>query len=147
MSGMYHANGSRNILLPFIEEAKRSMSILVVGGDSAEMFRQQTGGMHGYVEHWSGRKTREMAKSIPKDTEAVIVVLDWVSHGLARKVRSEAIRRGLAVFFQKRARHTAPTDHAPSNLAQWLSKTSGSRIDSIPNIIDHRSCTQRSSAT
>jgi len=100
------------------------MSILVVGGDSAEMFRQQAGGRHGYVKHWSGRKTRDMAKSIPKDTEAVVVVLDRVSHGLARKVRSEATRRGLPVFFHKRARHTAPTDHDPLDLTQWLSKTS-----------------------
>jgi hypothetical protein len=123
------------------------MSILVVGGDSAEMFRQQTGGGHQYVEHWSGRKNRDMAKSIPKDTEAVIAVLDRVSHGLARKVRTEATRRGLPVFFQKRARQTGPTDHDPLDLAQWLSKTSGSKIDSVPTIIDHGSRTQRSSAT
>ncbi len=115
------------------------MSILIVGGDSAEMFKQQTGGGHGYVEHWSGRKTRDMAKSIPKDTEAVVLVLDRVSHGLARKVRTEATRRGLPVFFQKRARQVGPTDHAPLDLAQWLSKTSGSRIDSVPSIINHGS--------
>lgn len=91
-------------MLPFFERSKESMSILIVGGDSAELFRQQTGGRQGYVEHWSGRKNRDMAKSIPKDTEAVVVVLDRVSHGLARKVRTEATRRGLPVFFQKRAR-------------------------------------------
>jgi len=68
------------------------MSILIVGGDSAEMFRQQTGGGHGYVEHWSGRKKRDMAKSIPKGTEAVVVVLDRVSHGLALKGRASTAR-------------------------------------------------------
>jgi len=98
------------------------MSILVVGGDSAEIFRQQTGGGHGYVQHWSGRKNRDLSRSIPKDTEAVVVVLDRVSHGLARKVRTEATRRGLPVFFQKRARLEGPTDHGPLDLAQWLSK-------------------------
>ena len=107
------------------------MSILVVGGDSAEMFRQQTGGGHRFVEHWSGRKNRDMAKSIPKDTEAVVVVLDRVSHGLARKVRTEATRRGLPVFFQKRARQTGPIDQNPLDLVQWLSKTSRSRIDFV----------------
>lgn len=142
MSGMHRMNGSRTFLLPFNQGTKRSMSILVVGGDSAEMVRQQVGGGHGYVEHWSGRKPQDLAKSIPKDTEAVVVVLDLVSHALARKVRTEATRRGLPVFFQKRARQTGPTDHNPLDLAQWLSKTSGSRLDSIPNIID-----QRSSAT
>lgn len=81
------------------------MAILVVGGDSVDAMKQRaTAGGHGYVTHWSGRKTRDLAKSIPKDTEAVVVVLDRVSHGLARKVRTEATRRGLPVFFQKRAR-------------------------------------------
>ena len=107
------------------------MNILVVGGDSVEMFRQQTGGGHGYVRHWSGRKNRDLSKSIPKDTEAVVVVLDRVSHGLARKVRTEATRRGLPVFFQKRGRLGGPTDHSPMDLVQWLSQTSESRIDSV----------------
>ena len=100
------------------------MSILVVGGDSAEMFRQQTDGGHRYVRHLSGRKNRDLTNSIPKDTEAVVVVLDRVSHGLARKVRTEATRRGLPVFFQKRTRLVGLTDHGPLDLAQWLSKTS-----------------------
>ncbi|MEO5956146.1 MAG: DUF2325 domain-containing protein [Nitrospiraceae bacterium] len=107
------------------------MSILVVGGDSAEVFRQQASGWHGYVDHWSGRKTRDMAKSIPKDTEAVIVVLDRVSHGLARKVRTEAARRGLPVFFQKRARQAGPADLDPLDLSQWLNKTLESKIGSV----------------
>ena len=99
------------------------MSILVVGGDSVEIFRQQASG-HGYVQHWGGRMNRDLTKSIPKDTEAVVVVLDRVSHGLARKVRTEARRRGLPVFFQRRARHTGPTNHDPLDLARWLNKTS-----------------------
>ena len=60
------------------------MSILVVGGDSAEMFRQQTDGGHGYVRHWSGRKNRDLTNSIPKDTEAVVVVLDRYGNSIYR---------------------------------------------------------------
>ena len=60
------------------------MSILVVGGDSVDAIKQRAhAGGHGCVEHWSGRKTRHMSKSIPKDTEAVVVVLDRVNHTLA----------------------------------------------------------------
>ena len=81
------------------------MAILVVGGDSAQAIQQRarTRGDRS-VEHWSGRKTRDLTKSIPKDTEAVVVVLDRISHALARKVRTEASRRGLPVVFQKRGR-------------------------------------------
>jgi hypothetical protein len=97
------------------------MSILVVGGDSVDAITQRArAGGHGCVEHWSGLKTRHMSKSIPKDTEAVVVVLDRVNHTLARKVRTEATRRGLPVFFQKRGRQVREADHRPLDLMHWL---------------------------
>lgn len=96
------------------------MAILIVGGDSAETFRQWAAQRHGQVEHWSGRKTRDVGKSIPKNTAAVVVILDRVSHSLARKVRSEATRRGLPVFFQRRGRPIDSMDGGPRNLTQWL---------------------------
>jgi hypothetical protein len=80
------------------------MTILVVGGDSAEVFRQRIGVGLSRVEHWSGRKKRDLTRSIPNATDAVIVVLDLVSHALARKVRAEASRRGLPIYFRKRGR-------------------------------------------
>lgn len=80
------------------------MHLLIVGGDSAEVFRQQTAGRARRVEHWSGRKHRDLVRTIPKATEAVVVVLDRVSHALAKRVRSEASRRGLPVYFLKRGR-------------------------------------------
>ncbi len=80
------------------------MKLLIVGGDSAEVFRQQTTGRASLVEHWSGRKHRDLVRTIPKATEAIVVVLDRVSHALAKRVRGEASRRGLPVYFLKRGR-------------------------------------------
>ena len=77
------------------------MNLLIVGGDSTEVFRQRTA-RTSRVEHWSGRKRRDLARTIPKATEAVVVVLDRVSHALAKRVRGEASRRGLPVYFLKR---------------------------------------------
>jgi hypothetical protein len=100
------------------------MSILVVGGDSiAAISGRARAGGHDCVEHWSGRKTRDLAKSIPKSTEAVVIVLDLVNHTLARKVRTEATRLGLPVFFQKRGRQVRATDRLQSDLARWLTRT------------------------
>ena len=65
----------------------------------------------------SGLKTRDMAKSIPKSTQAAVIVLDLVNHALARKVRIEATRRGLQIFFQKRSRQL---DRRSSDLGRWL---------------------------
>lgn len=99
------------------------MSILVIGGDSVDGIKEraQAGG-HGCVEHWSGRKTRDVVKAIPKRTTAVVVVLDRVNHTLARKVYAEAIRRGLPVFFQKRG-HVRTTTNRPVGVTQWLVRT------------------------
>ncbi len=97
------------------------MSILVVGGDSVEALTQRArAGGHGCVEHWSGRKTSDLARSIPNDTEAVVVVLARVNHTLARKVRTEATRRGLPVFLQERGRQVETVDHRPLDLMHWL---------------------------
>ncbi|ODT45817.1 MAG: hypothetical protein ABS70_02235 [Nitrospira sp. SCN 59-13] len=97
------------------------MSILVVGGDSVDGIneRAQAGG-HGCVEHWSGRRTRDLVKAIPKKTTAVVVVLDRVNHTLARKVRAEATRRGLPVFFRKRGNHVQSTAKRPLDLTHWI---------------------------
>ena len=97
------------------------MSILVVGGDSVDAITQRVrADGHGCVGHWSGRKTRDLTRSIPKDTEAVVVVLDRVNHTLARKVRTEATRRGLPLFFQKRGRQVEAVDQRPLDLRHWL---------------------------
>ena len=99
------------------------MSILVVGGDSVDAITERArAGGHGCVEHWSGRKTRDLARSIPSDTEAVVVVLHRVNHTLARKVRTEATRRGLPLFFQKRGRQVEAVDQRPLGLRHWLER-------------------------
>ena len=83
---------------------EKSVTILLVGGDSARIFLRRAGRTGSHIEHWSGRKTRDLAKPIPKATDAIVVVLDRVSHALVRKVRIEAARRGLPIYFQKRGR-------------------------------------------
>lgn len=95
------------------------MTILIVGGDSAETFRQCAAARQGRVLHWSGRKSRDTGKTISKDTEAVVVVLNRISsHALARRARTEAAGRGLPVFFQKRGRQTSDTEYHPTALTQ-----------------------------
>lgn len=46
------------------------MSILVAGGDSVVAITERAyAGGHGSVEHWSGRKARDLTRTISKDTE------------------------------------------------------------------------------
>ncbi len=77
--------------------------IVVVGGDSVEAIKQRFGIDRAQtIEHWSGRRARDLQRALPKDTERVVVVLDRISHALARKVRVDAGRRGIPVEFMGR---------------------------------------------
>ena len=97
------------------EQQRRN--ILIVGGDSVGVFRHRNAGDGGSIEHFSGRKRRDLARPIPQHTEAVVVVLDRVSHALARKIRIEDGRRGLPVVYQKRA-HVGEVGGQSAGLAQ-----------------------------
>ncbi len=103
------------------------MNLLIVGGDSAEVFRQRTT-RTSRVEHWSGRKHRDLVRTIPKATEAVVVVLDRVSHALAKRVRGEASRRGLPVYFLKRGRQM-DADSRPDSACFDLQRYGRGSID------------------
>lgn len=83
-------------------EKKKDM-IIIVGGDSVEAIKQRMSTEEPkIIEHWSGRRPRDLQRALPKDTEAVVVILDRISHALARKVRLEAGRRGLPISFMGR---------------------------------------------
>lgn len=92
--------------------------ILIVGGDSLGAFTDHAKGRkRGLVHHWSGRKRRDLTRPIPQHTDAVVVVLDRVSHALARKIRIEAGRRGLPIWYQSRA-HLGGSKSQVAGLAQ-----------------------------
>jgi hypothetical protein len=109
------------------------MSILIVGGDSIEALRKRakTGGLRN-VAHWSGRKTRDLAKTIPKETTAVVVILDRVNHTLVRKVRQESARRGIPVLYERRAHQAGLQDALSMNL-KALVDAIGSRSTANPD--------------
>lgn len=81
------------------------MSALIVGGDRVAPYRsylQQRGFVS--VLHWNGRKNSECHRRIPGDIELILVLVDQVSHGLARKVRRQANELGVPLLFSRRSR-------------------------------------------
>ncbi|BCA53012.1 dihydroorotate dehydrogenase [Nitrospira sp. KM1] len=93
------------------------MSILVVGGDSVGTLAQGIAAdTRTPINHWSGRKTRDLSRAIPKATDAVILILDRVNHALAKKVRVEAGRLGLPVYYRKRSRAVGSSVRQTTNL-------------------------------
>lgn len=53
------------------------------------------------VIHWSGRQARP-PNSLPKNVKMVLVYTGFVNHGLMRRVRKLARKRGVKVFFVSR---------------------------------------------
>lgn len=80
------------------------MSALIVGGDRVAAYKDWLAA-RGYfpVRHWNGRKQSECHRRIPADTKLVVVLVDQVNHGLAKKARREADDMNVPVVFSRRS--------------------------------------------
>lgn len=76
------------------------MTAVIVGGDRIKSIEKVVAGKGvSRVEHWAGRKPGDLRKIIPKDTALVVLICDYLSHSLARKVRQEAENMGLPILY------------------------------------------------
>jgi hypothetical protein len=80
------------------------MTALIVGGDYIKPIEKLISerGVRK-VEHWTGRKAGDLKKTVPKDTRFVVLLLDYLNHGLAKKVRGDADRLGLPIIYCRRS--------------------------------------------
>ena len=80
------------------------MSALIIGGDRVASYRDLLND-RGYVpvRHWPGRKQSECHREIPIDTRLIVIFVDQVNHGLARKIRRLAGERDVPVVFSRRS--------------------------------------------
>ncbi len=80
------------------------MTAVIVGGDYIKQIEKVFAGRGvTRVEHWSGRKTGDLRKTLPSDTRLVVLLCDYLSHSLAKKVRDDADRLGLPVIYCRRS--------------------------------------------
>jgi hypothetical protein len=64
------------------------MAALIIGGDRVAVYMnylQRLG--YATIRHWNGRKKSECHRQIPVDTSLVVILIDHVNHGLAKKTR------------------------------------------------------------
>ncbi|UCV05944.1 DUF2325 domain-containing protein [Dechloromonas denitrificans] len=80
------------------------MAALIVGGDRVGNFKDYLV-QQGYVpvRHWTGRNQSECHRTIPIDTRVVVVMVDQVNHGLAKKIRRAADEMDVPVVFSRRS--------------------------------------------
>ncbi|PKO88108.1 MAG: dihydroorotate dehydrogenase [Betaproteobacteria bacterium HGW-Betaproteobacteria-10] len=80
------------------------MSALIVGGDRVGPYRDFLASQgFGPVRHWCGRKPGACHRIIPVDTRVIVVMVDQINHGLARKIRKVAEEMAVPVVFSKRS--------------------------------------------
>jgi hypothetical protein len=80
------------------------MSALIVGGDRINTYRDLLAAKgYGTVRHWNGRKSSECHRELPSDTQLVVVLVDYINHELARKIRRVASERDVPIVFSRRS--------------------------------------------
>jgi hypothetical protein len=71
------------------------MTALIVGGDYVKPIKKIIAGKGvRRIEHWDGRKPSDLRKTFPKDTRLVILLCDYLNHGLAKVREVPASRSG-----------------------------------------------------
>lgn len=81
------------------------MSVVVVGGDFLGGLEKNLYAL-GVTDlvHISGRKALDKTKlSLPKATAFVLVLTDYVNHGMAKNVKTIAKARAIPLVFAKRS--------------------------------------------
>lgn len=80
------------------------MAALIVGGDHVAVYTKYLQEI-GYptIRHWNGRRNSECRRQIPQDTRLVVILIDQVNHGLARKTRRVANAMRVPIVFSGRS--------------------------------------------
>jgi len=80
------------------------MTALIVGGDYVESLKKAMSdrGMER-IEHWNGRKPGDLHKTLPKGTELIVILYDFLSHCMLKKVNANAADSGIPVIHCRRS--------------------------------------------
>ncbi len=80
------------------------MTALIVGGDHIESLRKAMSarGLER-IEHWNGRKPGDLRKTLPKETELIVILCDNLSHCMLRKVSANAAGSGIPIIHCRRS--------------------------------------------
>ncbi|HEY3326297.1 MAG TPA: DUF2325 domain-containing protein [Novimethylophilus sp.] len=75
---------------------------LIVGGDYVTGIKQTLAAFGiDHIAHWGGRKAGDGKHAIPRDTQLVVMVTDWINHSMAGKVKRNAEKLGVQVVYTR----------------------------------------------
>jgi len=78
------------------------MTVLIVGGDRIGSIAKYLA-LNGYneISHWDARRNSDTHRFIPRNTRLVVVLIDYLNHGMAKRIRKDAELLGVQVLFSK----------------------------------------------
>ncbi len=80
------------------------MSILIVGGDRIDSLTKKLTNLGATrITHWTARENNVIKKDIPQHIDVTVLFTDFVGHIVARKIKTEAKKKGIPAFFCKRS--------------------------------------------
>jgi len=81
------------------------MAALIVGGDRIDSIKNElfAQGVTD-ISHWDGRKHGEKNNTIPKNTQRIVVLTNYVNHSFVGKIKKEAKRLSIPIEFTKNSR-------------------------------------------
>ncbi len=76
------------------------MTALIIGGDYIETLKRELL-VHGLrrVEHWDSRQPRVAKRSIPASARLVVILHDYVSHGVSNALKQQAYKKSIPLVF------------------------------------------------
>jgi hypothetical protein len=79
-------------------------SLLIIGADHLGTIEDKLAGLgFNHISHITGRKSKEVKKSIPENIDLILVLTDYVNHNLSKVIKQQARELSLPIFFAKRS--------------------------------------------
>ena len=78
------------------------MTVLIVGGDrisSITKYLTQNG--FNDIKHWDARRNGDTHRFMPQSTRLVVILINYLNHGMAKKIKRDAEQLGVPVLFSK----------------------------------------------
>lgn len=80
------------------------MSVLVIGGDNLGNIKDNLK-EEGFdqITHITGRRSKEQTYKLPKNTDVVLVLTDYLNHQTSKNVKKQIKNSSSKVIFSKRS--------------------------------------------
>lgn len=102
------------------------MNVMIVGADHIGNIGKNLRAVYSItnIDHVCGRNVAHRKIKIPQAISLIVVLIDYINHGTARRVKEEAKAKGVPAIFAKRSWCSLQEQLANFEIGEkWRSKT------------------------